>query len=172
MKKLPRVQRVSKDPTRTAPKVKKANADFKRRLSQVRKQLTELLYSIPYTTTQVNFSDILNGINHGETYVYSVNSDKVTAVPIKLHNATRYNYELDKDVLLRLNQVIADIINRAFMIDDNGNPVNAYNSEQLWFMQRYVAPAYMQGTEQARIMLEAQADEYFYQTLADRDWET
>lgn len=167
VKKLPRAQRASKDPTHTAKKVKKGEIDFKRRLKMFRDAVLKLLNEIPKTRTYIPNAD-----DGGRDFSFNArrfhldeDTERECFVFVTVYNRYIYTYDLDEQRLLDIGDIIKRLADRSFMVGENGQAVTRYNNRDLWLMKQYVNPAYAQGTEQARLMLDAQVEGYPYSDL-------
>lgn len=142
---------LSHDPARTKTRTAKAEADFKRRLKIAYRRVIEEVYLTIKPTSE-------RPISNSQAWV--INQDREEWLKV---NEKLYYYNLDPKELMRLYDIIAEIIERFLMVDKNGNFVNQYNPENLWFFAQYVEPSYIQGTETARIEIAEQS--YLYASM-------
>ncbi len=142
---------LSHDPARTKTRTAKAEADFKRRLKIAYRKVIEEVYLTIKPTSERPLSN---------SQAWAINSNRIDDLCV---NEKLYYYDLDPKELMRLYDIIAEIMNRFLMVDKDGNFVNQYNPENLWFFAQYVEPSYVQGTEKARIEIAEQS--YVYASL-------
>lgn len=158
------VPRNELDPTGTARSVAGASNSFEKRLNAVFNYIYTIIKEIEYTTVNVNQSfAVINQLNVQRRYKFSHETCEpvLLLVKRKLHvNEVVYNYDLSPLELSRIGATIEDIVNRALMIDKNGNLVRVDNARQLWFMDGYVEPQYLRGTSQAYSNLALQSEVY------------
>lgn len=124
MARQPILPRSVSDPLGTDSKERRAMADFKSRMRFIQREVLRALNSVPYQVVTINALQ---------------------------HNATTYRFELDENVLARMNEEIALIINAVLL--EGGE-------RSLWFMESYVRPAYQQGAAQSHANLSVQSSEY------------
>ncbi len=156
------VPRNESDPTGTRVPAKGASNEFAKRLNASYRQVNEIIKGLTYNTVTVNQSYIVvNGLNVNTRYqLIKGNVEKVYVKRELKTNETFYDYDINANELNRLNEIIADIYNRLFMVDFDGNLVQVSNGRQLWFMSGYVEPQYVRGTTQAYTNLSLQSAAY------------
>lgn len=122
----PILPRSISDPTGQDPRERRAIADFKVRMRDIQRGMLRILDQQQYTVVTINSAEL--------------------AV-----NETVYRFELDENILARINAEIAILIN-AILLEGG--------ERSLWFMNAYVEPAYQQGTAQSMANLSVQSAEY------------
>lgn len=126
MARMPVLPRNAADPTGQDARERKAIADFKSRLLNIQRGTLRVLDSIPVQAVTINSA------------ILSINE-------------TVYRFELDENVLARMNQEL-ELLIQAILLEGG--------ERSLWFMQAYVQPAYQQGTAQSMANLTVQSAEY------------
>lgn len=114
------------DPTGQDARERKAIADFKSRMLDIQRGTLRILDSIPVQAVTINSA------------ILSVNE-------------TVYRFDLDENVLARMNQEL-ELLIQSILLEGG--------ERSLWFMQAYVQPAYQQGTAQSVANLTVQSAEY------------
>lgn len=122
----PILPRNAADPLGTDPRERRAIADFKVRMRDIHRGMLRILDQQAYTVVTINSAEL--------------------AV-----NEVVYRFELDENILARINAEIAILIN-AILLEGG--------ERSLWFMDAYVEPAYQQGTAQSMANLSVQSAEY------------
>lgn len=154
----------TKDPTGSKRPAKSASNELATRLNAAWRQINDEIKKLTYTKVAVNQSYIVvNGLNVVNCYVYNGKRDAVEKSYIKRElrlNESFYDYDMGVNDLNRLNDIIADIYKRLFMVDFDGNLVQVSDGRQLWFMSGYVEPQYIRGTTQAFNNLTLQSAAY------------
>lgn len=161
------------DPLGADTKERRAMADFKSRMRVIHREVLRVLDSVPYQVVTINAKSVnpywpilqrladeeyqcrLESLrestgDNGVAYELATN----TRISVNRHfaaNATVYRFDLDENVLARMNEEIALIINT--MLLEGGE-------RSLWFMDAYVRPAYQQGSAQSHANLTVQSAEY------------
>lgn len=120
----PILPRNAADPLGTDARERRAMKDFASRLRNIQRGTLRILNAIPY---------------------------KVVTINALQHNSTTYRFELDENVLARMNAEIALIVDE-FLLEGG--------YQNLWFMEAYVRPAYVQGTAQSVSNLTVQSGVY------------
>jgi SPP1 gp7 family putative phage head morphogenesis protein len=120
----PILPRTLSDPTQQDSRERRAMADFKSRMRAIQRGMLRILDQQTYQVVTINAMQ---------------------------HNATTYRFELDENVLGRINQEIATLIDGILLEGGERN---------LWFMDAYVSPAYQQGTGQSVTNLATQSTQY------------
>tara|TARA_R110002012_G_scaffold316344_1_gene531199 strand:+ start:5328 stop:6362 length:1035 start_codon:yes stop_codon:yes gene_type:complete len=169
MARQPVVPRNEHDPTSTQRMVAGASNNFNRRLNVVFNNVNKIIKELDYTKVQANQSFIVvNGLNVQRRWTFNHGTEQSEPIYIKRElrtNETTYNYNLSAFELNRLNETIGSMIERLFMVDDEGNLLRVDNAKQLWLMSGYVEPAYEKGTAQAFTNLALQSDVYASATM-------
>lgn len=162
MARQPIIPRNESDPTGTRRLSAGAINDFNRRIVSTFNGINKIIKDLKYTKVQVNQSYIVvNGLNTCRRWALVNNEIEPIYVKRDLRtNETIFNYSLSAFELGRLNQTIADMIARLFMVDSEGNLVRVDNGRQLWLMNGYVEKAYERGTNQAFTNLSVQSSTY------------
>jgi hypothetical protein len=122
----PILPRNIEDPTGQDARERRAMQDFKSRLRNIQTGTLRILDSIPYQIVTINAASL--GVN-----------ERV------------YRFDLDENVLARMNQELELLISSILLEGGEQN---------LWFMAAYVGPAYVQGTAQSVANLSVQSAEY------------
>lgn len=156
------VPRNTGEPTGTAKRVAGADRDFNRRLNVLFKEMKAVVKDLNPKRTQVNHKFVvMNQLNLNKAWHMTDNGEHQGIKKRELRvNEFIYDYDLNPDDLLRLNQIITEIVDRLFMTDRQGNVVRTDNGRQLWFMEAYVEPAYQQGYAQAHANMSSQSSIY------------
>ena len=143
----PVIPKFKEDPTGLKTKVAKAEADFRRRIKGA---FAKIIKDV-YLTLEPKKVKINESARHF------------------IGNAEYYYYNLSPTELSRLNQIIGDILYRFLMVDENGEYINEYNPDNLWFFAQYVKPSYEKGTRETMNDLIAQSLIYAqtHESLAD-----
>lgn len=124
--------KLEQDPTQQAGNRRAAKAEIKRRIQSAREPILQLLDSIPVDKVEVQ-------------NVYSPTASESGYV-----NRVKYQYLLEADRLLEINDEIRRIINGVLQLEmQTGMP-------QRWFFERYLEKAYREGTAQSAARMSAQ----------------
>ncbi|MNJ10714.1 NAD(+)--arginine ADP-ribosyltransferase EFV [compost metagenome] len=140
------------DPMGTAPKVRQANDEFKRRIRLCRDAYLALLDQIEFTTYATNkqtFTYELIVDPHslpeaGSPSQYRVTPNELTA------NAVRYEFRTLPSILAQLLDETSTLVDRIIGADSPRN----------WFTIGYVIPSYEKGTAAAWRNIGVQSTEY------------
>lgn len=114
------------DPTGQNSRELRAMADFKQRMLKIQRGMMAILGQQQYTVVTLNAAELAL-------------------------NETVYRFELDENILDRINAEIGILID-AILLQGG--------QRSLWFMDLYVQPAYQQGTAQSVANLSVQSAEY------------
>jgi SPP1 gp7 family putative phage head morphogenesis protein len=122
----PILPRTLDDPTGQDARERRAIADFKSRMLNIQRGMLRILDAQPYQVITINAAELAL-------------------------NETIYRFELDENILDRINAEIGILID-AILLQGG--------QRALWFMDLYVQPAYQQGTAQSVANLSVQSAEY------------